>query len=121
MFDPAAIAEDACADGHLDVDPIYQVLLTLGQKAATGRLTIADAAGDNHMFFMQGRPVGVRLAEHFHPLGQLLLELGRLNGATFLRAQRLIAEGEPCLPAGIVLFGDGIRRDEGSSPSAVLG
>jgi hypothetical protein len=42
---------------------------------------------------MQGRPVGVHLAEHFHPLGQLLLELGRCSGATFVRAQRLIAEG----------------------------
>ena len=42
---------------------------------------------------MQGRPVGVQLAERVHPLGQLLLELGRTNGATFLRAQRLIAEG----------------------------
>jgi hypothetical protein len=93
VFDPATITEDACANGHLDADPIYQVLLTIGQKTATGRLTIADAAGDNHMFFMQGRPVGVQLAEHFHPLGQLLLELGRLNGSTFLRAQRLIAEG----------------------------
>lgn len=93
MFDPTRIADDACAEGHLDADPIYQVLLALGQKTTTGRLTIADAAGDNHMYFMQGRPVGVHLAEHFHPLGQLLLELGKMSGATFVRAQRLIAEG----------------------------
>lgn len=93
MFDPTRIADDACADGHLDADPIFQVLLALGQKLTTGRLTIADAAGDNHMYFMQGRPVGVHLAEHFHPLGQLLLELGKMSGATFVRAQRLIAEG----------------------------
>ncbi len=87
------ISDDACADGHLDTDPIYTVLLGLGSGVVTGRLTIADAAGDNHMYFMQGRPVGVHLAEHFHPLGQLLLELGRMSGATFVRAQRLIAEG----------------------------
>ena len=93
MFDPAKIPDDACAEGHLDSDPIYGVLLALGQKLVTGRLTIADAAGDNHMYFMQGRPVGVHLAEHFHPLGQLLLEIGRIDGATFVRAQRLIAEG----------------------------
>jgi len=93
VFDPAKIADDACVDGHLDTDPIYAVLLSLGQRLITGRLTIADAAGDNHMYFMQGRPVGVHLAEHFHPLGQLLLELGRMSGATFVRAQRLIAEG----------------------------
>jgi hypothetical protein len=93
VFDPATIADEACAEGHLDADPIYGVLLSLGQKQITGRLTVADAAGDNHMYFMQGRPVGVHLAEHFHPLGQLLLELGRCSGATFVRAQRLIAEG----------------------------
>ena len=93
MFDPATISEDACVDGHLDADPVYAVLLSLGARVVTGRLTIADAAGDNHMYFMQGRPVGVHLAEHFHPLGQLLLELGRMTGAVFVRAQRLIAEG----------------------------
>jgi len=93
VFDPATIADEACTEGHLDADPIYGVLLSLGQKQITGRLTVADAAGDNHMYFMQGRPVGVHLAEHFHPLGQLLLELGRCSGATFVRAQRLIAEG----------------------------
>lgn len=93
VFDPARIPDDACSEGHLDRDPVYQVLLGLGQQGITGRLTIADAAGDNHMYFMQGRPVGVHLAEHFHPLGQLLLELGKMTGATFVRAQRLIAEG----------------------------
>ncbi len=93
MFDPVRIADDACAEGHLDVDPVFQVLLTLGQRGATGRLTVVDGSGDNHLFFMQGRPVGVQLAERVHPLGQLLLELGRVDGATFLRAQRLIAQG----------------------------
>ena len=93
MFDPSTIPDDACREGHLDSDPIYQVMLILGQKLVTGRLTIGDAVGDNHMYFMQGRPVGVHLAEHFHPLGQLLLELGRMDGATFVKAQRLIAEG----------------------------
>ncbi len=93
MFDPSAIADEACVEGHLDADPIYGVLLSLGQKQVTGRLTVADAAGDNHMYFMQGRPVGVQLAEHFHPLGQLLLELGKCSGAMFVKAQRLIAEG----------------------------
>ena len=93
MLDLATIADEACIEGHLDADPIHGVLLSIGQKQITGRLTVADAAGDNHMYFMQGRPVGVQLAEHFHPLGQLLLELGRCSGATFVRAQRLIAEG----------------------------
>ncbi|MBM4280341.1 MAG: hypothetical protein FJ137_06130 [Deltaproteobacteria bacterium] len=93
MFDPVRIADDACVEGHLDADPVHQLLLTLGQRSTTGRLTVADAAGDNHMFFMNGRPVGVLLAERVHPLGQLLLELGRCDAAMFLKAQHLIAEG----------------------------
>ena len=72
VFDPATIADEACIEAHLDADPIHGVLLSLGQKQITGRLTVADAAGDNHMYFMQGRPAGVQLAEHFHPLGQRL-------------------------------------------------
>lgn len=92
-FDPSRIPDETCADGHLDGAPIYDVLMALHAAKATGRLTIDDGRGPNHMFFMQGRPVGVSLAEYVHPLGQLLLELGRANGATFVRAQRLIAEG----------------------------
>ncbi len=93
MFDPLTIPNDACATGHLDVDAIYEVLLSIHRSSATGRLTIKDAAGDNHIFFRQGKPVGVHLAEFVHPLGQLLLELGVINGQTFVRAQRKIAEG----------------------------
>lgn len=92
-FDPSRIPDDSCVEGHLDGDPVYEVLVAVNAHKATGRLTVEDAAGPNHMYFMQGKPVGVALAEYVHPLGQLLLELGRVNGQTFVRAQRLIAEG----------------------------
>ncbi len=92
-FDPSRIDEDACGGGHLDTDPVHDVLLSIGGGRTTGRLTIEDEHGANHMYFMQGRPVGVQLSEFFHPLGQLLLELGRIDGATFVAAQRLISEG----------------------------
>src|SRR5688572_3693412 len=92
-FDPARIAEDSCVEGHLDGDPVYDVLLAVHTAKVSGRLTVEDAAGPNHMYFMQGRPIGVLLAEYVHPLGQLLLELGRVTGQTFVRAQRRIAEG----------------------------
>lgn len=92
-FDPSRIPDDSCVEGHLDGDPVYEVLVAVHGHKATGRLTVEDSAGPNHMFFMQGKPVGVGLAEYAHPLGQLLLELGRVNGQTFVRAQRLIAEG----------------------------
>ena len=92
VIDPSSIPDDSCLEGHLDAVPVYQVMLALGEHSTTGRLSIADSAGDNHMYFMRGAPVGVHLAEHFHPIGQLLLELGRMNGATFVRAQRLISE-----------------------------
>jgi len=92
-FDPTTLSEDSAGEGHLDQTPLYDVLLTIRDTQMTGRLTIPAAAGDNHMFFMRGQPVGVKLAEYFHPLGQLLLEIGRIDARTFIRAQRLIAEG----------------------------
>lgn len=93
-FDPNSIPDGQCAEGHLDAVPIYEILLSVKKTGATGRLTIEDAAGENHMFFMRGQPVGVELSDALHPLGQLLLELGRIDGATFVKAQRLIAEGQ---------------------------
>jgi hypothetical protein len=92
-FDPTALSEDSAGEGHLDQTPLYDVLLKIRDTTMTGRLTIPAAAGENHMFFMRGQPVGVKLAEYFHPLGQLLLEIGRIDARMFIRAQRLIAEG----------------------------
>lgn len=93
-FDPNVIPDDQCSTGHLDADPVYEVITAIGRTKVTGRLTVEDAAGENHMFFMQGQPVGVQLAEYIHPLGQLLLELGRVDGRAFVRAQRRISEGQ---------------------------
>lgn len=92
-FNPLAIEEDGAYEGHLDADPMYEVLMAVQKTQATGRFTVADAAGDNHMYFMQGQPVGVQLSEYIHPLGQLLLELGRVDGRGFVAAQRLIWAG----------------------------
>jgi hypothetical protein len=93
MFDPASVAEDATARGHLDESPIWEVMLAIRDRSATGRLSVSAPAGENHMFFMRGQPVGVQLADYAHPLGQLLLELGRIDAHTFILAQRLIADG----------------------------
>lgn len=89
-FNPLAIEEDGSHVGHLDADPMYEVLMAVQKTQVTGRLTVDDAAGANHMYFMQGQPVGVQLSEYIHPLGQLLLELGRVDGRGFVAAQRLI-------------------------------
>jgi hypothetical protein len=110
-FDPSRIPEETCAEGHLDADPIYGVLLAVHGARITGRLSVEDAAGKNHLFFMQGRPVGVSLAEYAHPLGQLLLELGRVNGQTFVRAQRRIAESNRL--AGQVFKELGVLDEDG--------
>ncbi|OGQ09745.1 MAG: hypothetical protein A2138_11100 [Deltaproteobacteria bacterium RBG_16_71_12] len=110
-FDPSRVPEDACVEGHLDGDAVYDVLLAVHAGRITGRLTVEDAAGKNHLFFMQGRPVGVSLAEYAHPLGQLLLELGRVNGQTFVRAQRRIAESNRL--AGQVFKELGVLDEDG--------
>lgn len=110
-FEPSRVPDDTCVEGHLDGDPIYSVLLAMHGSRITGRLTVEDAAGKNHLFFMQGRPVGVSLAEYAHPLGQLLLELGRVNGQTFVRAQRRIAESNRL--AGQVFKELGVLDEDG--------
>lgn len=91
-FDPTEIEEDHLVDGHLNDTPIHRVLMAVQANQTTGRLTIPTPHGENHMFFMRGQPVGVTLAEIRHPLGQMLLELGHINGAQFVRAQRMVAE-----------------------------
>jgi hypothetical protein len=87
------LSDDQHLNGHFDTDPMYSVLLTLHQTTMNGRLSVRGELGDSHMFFAAGRPVGVTLFDTTHPLGQLLLELGRVNGSTFVMAQRLIADG----------------------------
>ena len=91
-FDPTEIDEDHLVDGHLNDTPIHRVLMAVQANQTTGRLTIPTPHGENHMFFMRGQPVGVTLSEIRHPLGQMLLELGHINGAQFVRAQRMVAE-----------------------------
>ena len=93
-LDPQHMADEASYEGHLSGEPMARVLATLVEQRATGRLTVQESAGASHMFFMQGRPVGVVLAQVTHPLGQLLLELGKIDSAQFVRAQRDIGDGE---------------------------
>jgi hypothetical protein len=93
-FDPATLADDASYEGHLDQEPMSDVIAAVLRARCTGRLSVRDSHGTNSLFFMQGRPVGVVLAEVLHPLGQLLLEEGRIDSAQFVKAQRLIGDGE---------------------------
>jgi hypothetical protein len=111
VFDPARIPEEQCVEGHLDSEPVYDVLLRVHTARVSGRLTTDDASGANHLFFMQGRPVGVTLAEPAHPLGQLLLELGRLDGHTFVKLQRHLVGGNRL--AGQVYKDHGVLDDAG--------
>ncbi len=94
VLDPQQMADESSYEGHLDHERMAQVLGILLGARATGRVTVRDGAGANHMFFMQGRPVGVVLSMVTHPLGQLLLELGKVDSSQFVRAQRLIGDGD---------------------------
>jgi hypothetical protein len=91
-FDPSNIEEDHCGEGHLDEVPLHAVLLSVLEKKATGRLTIRGERGENHVFFMQGSPVGVQLSTPFCPLGQLLLELRKVDSGSYMRAQKSIVQ-----------------------------
>lgn len=93
-FDPSALADESSYEGHLDRESMSSLLATMLREKVTGRITIRDENGANYLYFMQGRPVGVVLSQVLHPLGQLLLELGKVDSAQFVKAQRLIGDGE---------------------------
>jgi hypothetical protein len=93
-LEPADMADESSYEGHLGQESMAHILGVLMAARTTGRISVRDASGLNHLFFMQGRPVGVVLSQVTHPLGQLLLELGKVDSAQFVRAQRLIGDGE---------------------------
>lgn len=94
VLDPTQLQDDSTYEGHLSQEPMAQVLVTVIRSKATGRIAIHDEVGANYLYFMQGRPVGVQLSQVVYPLGQLLLELGKVDSAQFVKAQRLIGDGE---------------------------
>ena len=93
-FDPSTQADESTYEGHLDQESMSSLVTTMLREKVTGRITIRDENGANYLYFMQGRPVGVVLSIVLHPLGQLLLELGKVDSAQFVKAQRLIGDGE---------------------------
>lgn len=96
---------------HMDNCPLYKALLTLEEKKATGRMTIEEHNGQNHMYFMQGMPVGVQTSKYLAPLGQLLLERNLCDATTFINAQRRIRDGGGLLP-GQVFMGMGVINED---------
>ena len=96
---------------HMDNCPLYKALLTVEEKKATGRMTIEEHNGQNHMYFMQGMPVGVQTSKYLAPLGQLLLERNLCDATTFISAQRRIRDGGGLLP-GQVFMGMGVINED---------
>ena len=66
-------------------------------------MTIEEHNGQNHMYFMQGVPVGVQTSRYLAPLGQLLLERNLCDGLTFIKAQRRIRDGGGLLPGQVFM------------------
>ena len=110
-FNPDALSEMEVMEVHMDQCPLYKALLAIKQTQATGRMTIHDSTGENHMFFMQGRPVGVQTSRYLAPLGQLLLERNLCDAPTFVDAQRRIRDGGGLL-AGQVFMNMGVINEE---------
>ena len=54
-FDPTTQADEATYEGHLDQEPMGSVLSQVIRHKVTGRLTIRDEQGQNHLFLMQHR------------------------------------------------------------------
>ena len=73
-FDPNDISDMDVMSVHMDNFPLYKALQQVEKTKATGRMTIEEHDGENHMYFMQGKPVGVQTSRYLAPLGQLMLE-----------------------------------------------
>jgi len=110
-FKPDALSDMEVIEVHMDHCPLYKALLLIKDTQATGRMTIEDSTGENHMFFMQGRPVGVQTSRYLAPLGQLLLERNLCDAPTFVDAQRRIRDGGGLL-AGQVFMNLGVINQE---------
>jgi len=93
LFDPSRLLDGESVQGSFLEEPVHVVLSVLIESCCTGVLSVPMETGLNQLFFREGQPVGVKLAEAYVPLGQLLLELGHIDGGTFLKAKPII-EGE---------------------------
>lgn len=101
-FNPYQLLEGETVHGSFLKQPVYEVFTAIIESCTTGALGVPGEVGLNRLFFREGHPVGVSLAESYVPLGQLLLELGYIDGATFLRAKPII-EGERRLPGQVYI------------------
>jgi len=99
-FDPKSLLDDQTGRWSFEETPAYAVFAALVDGRVTGVVTTRPDANANRLFFREGQPVGVQLAEVYAPLGQLLLELGHIDAATFVKAQALIAS-EQRLPGQV--------------------
>lgn len=72
--------------------PVYEVLARLYDDKGTGKLSLLNSQSTRafSLFFRQGLPVGVSLDEICAPLGQLLLEMGRVSAKDYVEVQRVI-------------------------------
>ncbi len=96
-FEPQTMSDMQSVEASFAQLPIYAVLAKLFDEQATGKLRLLDGAGSFSLFFRQGLPVGVDLDEICAPLGQLLLELGRVTAEDYVCVQRII-ESQDRLP-----------------------
>lgn len=99
-FDPKSLLDDQSGRWSFEETPTYAVFAALVDGRLTGMVTSRPDADASKLFFREGQPVGVQLAEVYAPLGQLLLELGHIDAATFVKAQSLIA-GQQRLPGQV--------------------
>lgn len=91
-FDPTSLIDDETGTWSFDRFPVPEVLATLADRGLTGLLRLRQGDRSHRLYLREGQPVGVDLAEVVAPLGQVLLELGDLNAASYVQAQRLIDE-----------------------------
>lgn len=100
LFEPKNLLDNEASYWSFDQVPVYKAFAALVEGKLTGVLSVYSGDLANNLYFREGLPVGVKLVDVCAPLGQLLLELGHINSATFVETKQNI-DDEGRLPGQV--------------------
>lgn len=100
QFDPTQLLDDQSGEWSFDHNPVYEVLVRISTDRVTGVCSCGAGKQVDRLFFREGTPVGVSLAENYATLGELLLEHGDIDAAIYQQTKQYI-EPEKRLPGQV--------------------
>jgi curved DNA-binding protein CbpA len=102
---------DALESGDLATTPLAALLLDALERGATGALTVNHSGAHSRVFVRDGLPAGAQSFASFRPLGQILVQQGRIDMDALSRSLAEMArtgrpQGEILIELGAVSSAD---------------